>query len=1304
MDEVVIQSFDNITRDSEKCFVNVKTADMDSSLQCDNGSKKEEVTLPTNATKDSSNYLDNSLVMPDDNLDVRKVHSSNKITEVANQRLKNLCGHELTSLENQDISSTFQLSLINSSEEVNSSTDLTRLKKFEMTKELTNDTLLTNDSGNNEEEINFNHTPENSPIQLPTPKALPEDNFEISLNSIDIPGVVPDKMNIGQTSDVTLNKEDAICQVQDDKKQVICNYQSMLSDNDREHTILNNSDQMAHTVSSQPTSPQSSAIYCHGQSVKSSVVLDISRNNQVSDLSSTGDLIRSDPTTDLSTIHNINKSSLANDAKLVKFSVSSKSMNILQSNAQFLNKSRNFLNFITEKSTNIMEKTLLPQNLAAKYNNILRMTENNPTDYKTYVEGSGTSSNSVGLDLTPNGDDKTVHNTQASCQIMCDVTDESQHINTSNLCDRVQQHESTAEQFSIQDNSTNEDGNSFYNHSMKKHEPDSTIIPQEQETETSLPSNVPADSTSKNSKPSHDLQMPNRIVEELLNNLEFNSGQTNRDTVSSVNVTDSHLPNKTVVAMHAHNLNMLDGIDNTNCSNCTSSIEINEQLLIKENTSDDVILVTRNNSNSDTSPSSQSVSSEHFSREHERVEHNAVESQRDKLIDLGLLDQPVYVTLVRDYRTLKEENSKLSETVLKLEMENQRFAAENNSELYVLQLETLEKTIEKLRSDLRQATANQEVLKKEYLLANKEKESMVMKYAISEKQLIETQRAREYAERKINEAFKEQELLHTKLKQVQGERTRICNILDGKCHELTDVQKEVDRLKEELSMRDVKLKWTQNKLKTELEAQKENQQKLDKAMIRINEMKEECEQVRKESHETIRKFQQSEENKVVTLDQQLKEQQARLILERHVTEDKEMSRLQLQKEVETLKQRQLVLIEENNTLGLKVQNLEKERLNYENNLSNLKVIADQRQKEIVDLVGKVSQLETLKLQLTHKEQLLSSNDAEVERLRQSNTELQADMEWCREREAHMLDFTQKLTDKNVRLQSEFTAIEAKNEQLELEQGPLHDQIKELSAKVKLLEVSLSSEKSKRTEECELLARHVAEQTQLARNLAQKLEDSQGENAVLRRKQQISVKEMTKELQMCKKRLDAYESGSPSNSLDQISRTGSNSSLSTGETLNGAVSDNSNSGDHTLQSTEPDRQTLIDRIVKLQKIRVKQAEKLDFLEEHTRTLLNELQKKSKIIKNYILHENPDAMGSNERDRNKAELARHGGIMASVYNQRVSDDNMTLELSLEINQKLQAVLEDTLLKNITLKDSIDTLGGEIARLTIQNKPRQ
>lgn len=51
--------------------------------------------------------------------------------------------------------------------------------------------------------------------------------------------------------------------------------------------------------------------------------------------------------------------------------------------------------------------------------------------------------------------------------------------------------------------------------------------------------------------------------------------------------------------------------------------------------------------------------------------------------------------------------------------------------------------------------------------------------------------------------------------------------------------------------------------------------------------------------------------------------------------------------------------------------------------------------------------------------------------------------------------------------------------------------------------------------------------------------------------------------------------------------------------------------------------------------------------------------------------------------QAEVGRHGGVMASVYGSQVTDETMTLELSLEINAKLQSLLEDTLLSNITLK---------------------
>ena len=80
-----------------------------------------------------------------------------------------------------------------------------------------------------------------------------------------------------------------------------------------------------------------------------------------------------------------------------------------------------------------------------------------------------------------------------------------------------------------------------------------------------------------------------------------------------------------------------------------------------------------------------------------------------------------------------------------------------------------------------------------------------------------------------------------------------------------------------------------------------------------------------------------------------------------------------------------------------------------------------------------------------------------------------------------------------------------------------------------------------------------------------------------------------------------------------------------------MSDNLNNADQSIQTV--DRQSLIDKIIKLQRINVKKAEKIDFLEEHVRSLVEELQKKTKIIQNYILVKNCDAMSTNERDKNK-----------------------------------------------------------------------
>lgn len=82
---------------------------------------------------------------------------------------------------------------------------------------------------------------------------------------------------------------------------------------------------------------------------------------------------------------------------------------------------------------------------------------------------------------------------------------------------------------------------------------------------------------------------------------------------------------------------------------------------------------------------------------------------------------------------------------------------------------------------------------------------------------------------------------------------------------------------------------------------------------------------------------------------------------------------------------------------------------------------------------------------------------------------------------------------------------------------------------------------------------------------------------------------------------------------------------------------------------------------------------------------------RIIQSYVLREESGALSSEASDFNKAHLSKRGGIMASLYTSHPADSGLTLDLSLEINRKLQAVLEDTLLKNITLKVTWSALFG-------------
>lgn len=104
--------------------------------------------------------------------------------------------------------------------------------------------------------------------------------------------------------------------------------------------------------------------------------------------------------------------------------------------------------------------------------------------------------------------------------------------------------------------------------------------------------------------------------------------------------------------------------------------------------------------------------------------------------------------------------------------------------------------------------------------AIKEKETMVMRYAVGEKNVLKEKQQREVVEKKYKETMRDNEIFQYKLQTMVSEKARICQMLDNKCYEHKTVQQELERTKADLSALETKLKWSQNSLKSEIEAHK----------------------------------------------------------------------------------------------------------------------------------------------------------------------------------------------------------------------------------------------------------------------------------------------------------------------------------------------------------------------------------------------------------------------------------------------------------------------------------------------------
>ncbi|KAG5879860.1 hypothetical protein JTB14_036548 [Gonioctena quinquepunctata] len=219
---------------------------------------------------------------------------------------------------------------------------------------------------------------------------------------------------------------------------------------------------------------------------------------------------------------------------------------------------------------------------------------------------------------------------------------------------------------------------------------------------------------------------------------------------------------------------------------------------------------------------------------------------------------------------------------------------------------------------------------------------------------------------------------------------------------------------------------------------------------------------------------------------------------------------------------------------------------------------------------------------------------------------------------------------------------------------------------------------KHQKETEDLSKSLKEMCKLCDHYKEQLTDLKAEETLMKRRFEMSSREMNKELQQCRKK------------IEQLERTGnrSRSLYNVNECPPDQIKD-------IYPDIKIEKETL-EQIVKLQRLSAKKSEKIDFLEEHVNTLVLELQKKSKLLQSYILLEQCGTLPSNKMNNNKAKSAESNGARGALNSSRTADDNLTLESSQDINWKLQAVLEDALLRNITLKENVDTLGSEIENL--------
>uniref|UniRef100_A0A1B0GAS3 Coiled-coil domain-containing protein 186 n=1 Tax=Glossina morsitans morsitans TaxID=37546 RepID=A0A1B0GAS3_GLOMM len=594
-----------------------------------------------------------------------------------------------------------------------------------------------------------------------------------------------------------------------------------------------------------------------------------------------------------------------------------------------------------------------------------------------------------------------------------------------------------------------------------------------------------------------------------------------------------------------------------------------------------------------------------------------------------------------------------------------------------------------------------QAFRKEKDLANKEKESAVIKFAMKEKLLLDAKKEKEMVEKQLLEARREIKNCTTRFHALQEERSRVTYLMDEKCNEIRKYQRESEKHKSDYGHLESRLKYQMNKLNMETEAKLALEKKLEEERNAPHKLEEKA----------YEKLKIEFEAQTILLKHEIERKGEQL--------DKLIKDTQIQKEhIKNLQEQLAKEIQEKNQLSERFVALQEEHNDIQNSYSEEMLSS-------AKLRGQLEELQILQTQNALKEEKINTLNRELKEILQKVHDNEHDLKQLHEREKELLAINKEMSESIVALQNQICLLKSETQGIAAENELLKREQSQYDEKYLRLESQLKSEQNQKNEERLLLAKHLSEKTKLYEVAKLKLDNVLGDFEATKHKHGTVIKELQREIQKCKKSLEQSEhhhkscqcNGYHQEEAEHLAEVEvvesrrphsrqSSSASAVSSSRRGSQSSESDTvmGNRDIEFKDPtktpSKKHLVERILRLQQASARQAEKIDFLENHTLSLVAELQKKSKVVQYYMLRDQTGALTSSKSDQNKSELVKYGnGVMSAIYNgiKGADSKSMTLELSLEINKKLQAVLEDTLLKNITLKENLDVLGLEVDNLT-------